>query len=96
MQKMASLPVISIPLSDSEWARVQHLFPVALTGRGRPRRSDRDILDAILWIIQNGEKWHRIPANFPPSQTCYARFTAWKKSGVLTQALALLDIVAQA
>lgn len=86
-----AVPRVNLPLSDSAWTRVEHLFSVVSTGRGRPRRNDRDILDAILWVLQNNEKWHRIPASQPPPQTCYARYTAWRKSGVLAQALDLLD-----
>jgi transposase len=87
----SSVAAIEIPLSDSAWTRVQHLFSIVSTGRGRPRRNDRHILDAILWVMKNSERWHRLPASYPPPQTCYARYSAWRKSGVLAQALGLLD-----
>ena len=54
--------MLQIPLTDVDWARVQSLFPVVSSGRGRPRRSDREILNAILWVQQTKEKWHRLPA----------------------------------
>jgi transposase len=75
--------MLDIPLSDTDWARVEYLFPEFVSTRGRPRRSDREILNAILWIQQQKEKWHRLPATFPPQQTCYLRYTEWKKTGVL-------------
>ena len=81
----ASRPMLQIPLSDADWARVQSLFPEQVSTRGRPRRSDREILNAILWLQQTNEKWHRLPGTFPPQQTCYLRYMAWKKSGVLDQ-----------
>lgn len=81
----SSWPMLEIPLSDADWARVQSLFPEPVATRGRPRRSDREILNAILWLQQRNEKWHRLPATFPPQQTCYLRYMAWKKSGVLDQ-----------
>jgi len=77
--------MLQIPLSDADWARVQSLFPEHTCTRGRPRRSDREILNAILWLQQTNERWHRLPGTFPPQQTCYLRYMAWKKSGVLTQ-----------
>jgi hypothetical protein len=46
--------------------------------------------------MQNGEKWHRIPRNYPSPQTCYARYLAWRKSGALMQALGLLDVGGEA
>lgn len=82
--------MIQIPLTDADWDRVQSLFPAMQSARGRPRRSDRDILNAILWVQQNKEKWHRLPATFPPQQTCYLRYIAWKKVGVLDQVNDLL------
>ncbi|WP_424782771.1 transposase [Paraburkholderia sp.] len=63
--------MIEIPLAEADWARVKHLFPKsespALRGPGRPRRNVRDILDAILWIQQSGEKWHRSERFLKPS-----------------------------
>jgi transposase len=82
--------MLEIPLSDTNWARVQCLFPELRSTRGRPRRSDREILNAVLWVQQQEEKWHRLPATFPPQQTCYLRYTAWKKTGVLKQVNELL------
>jgi transposase len=82
--------MLHIPLTDADWDRVKRLFPAISPARGRPRRSDRDILNAILWIQQNKEKWHRLPATFPPQQTCYLRYMAWKKLGVLDRVNDLL------
>ncbi|RDK02846.1 transposase [Paraburkholderia lacunae] len=82
--------MLQIPLTDADWDRVQRFFPAISSARGRPRRNDRDILNAILWIQQNKEKWHRLPATFPPQQTCYLRYMTWKKMGVLDQVNDLL------
>jgi transposase len=86
--------MLEIPLSDVDWARVEFLFPELSSTRGRPRRSDREILNAILWVQQQQEKWHRLPATFPPQQTCYLRYTTWKKTGVLNRVNELLCGVA--
>lgn len=87
--------MIPLPLSDAAWGHVQHLFTDVPAGRGRPRRNNRDILSAILWVLQTGEKWHRLPGSFPPQQTCYLRYTTWKKLGTLAQAVALLEGIDQ-
>jgi transposase len=84
--------MLQIPLSDADWARVQRLFPEPPSARGRPRRSDREILNAILWLLQRKEKWHRLPGTFPPQQTCYLRYMTWKKTGVLEQVNELLPV----
>ncbi|MFM0616289.1 transposase [Paraburkholderia nemoris] len=88
--------MIDIPLSDANWARVKHLFPeseaAASRGPGRPRRNARGILDAILWIEQTGEKWHRLPATFPPTQTCYVKYSEWRRAGIVQLAINILNI----
>ncbi|WP_372450189.1 transposase [Paraburkholderia aspalathi] len=80
-------------MTDEQWAMVESLFQGQKRRSGRPRRSDREILDAIIWIHQRGEKWHRLPETFPPQQTCYARYIAWKHSGLLAEAFAIFEIV---
>jgi transposase len=84
--------MIELPLSDQDWMRVEHLFREPKSPRGRPRRAAREILDAILWIQMTGEKWHRLPATFPPQQTCYARYIAWRRDDSLQRAMELLGI----
>ncbi|MCC8392770.1 transposase [Paraburkholderia sp. MMS20-SJTR3] len=84
--------MLEIPLSDADWAKVESLFPELHAPRGRPRRSDREILNAILWQRQHKEKWHRLPATFPPQQTCYLRYTMWKNTGVLQRVDELLNV----
>lgn len=39
-----------------------------------------------------GEKWHRLPATFPPQQTCYARYIAWRREDILQRAMDVLGI----
>lgn len=80
--------MLQVPLSDEAWQRVCHLFDHTVTHRpGRPRRHPRGVLDAILWIHINREKWHRLPATYPPAQTCYLKWLEWSRDGILGRAL---------
>jgi transposase len=72
-------------LSDEQWRDIEHLFRSNDAGRGRSRRSDREILDAILWVETNNERWHRLPSCYPPQQTCYAKYVVWRRDGLLAQ-----------
>lgn len=87
--------VMQIPISDADWARVKHLFPEAEVppsrNPGRPRRNVRDILDAVLWIYQTGNKWHHLPSTFPPPQTCYAKYCTWRRAGVVQLTISILE-----
>jgi transposase len=81
-------------LSDEQWARVEHLFKDARAtsraGPGRPPADARAVLNAIRWIHDKRERWIYLPAEYPAQQTCYIKFLAWKKSGVLARVDALL------
>ncbi|RFU48444.1 transposase [Paraburkholderia sp. DHOC27] len=84
---------MDIPLSDEAWERVSHLVSRDVRQRfGRPARDPRDILNAILWVTMSNEKWHHLPANFPPSQTCYIRWLQWRRAGLMAIILDALEI----
>ena len=71
-------------LTDRQWKSVSHLFPCGTKQRfGHPRRHPRDVLDAILWATLNGEKWHHLPAQYPPGQTCYIKSLQWLRDRLL-------------
>ncbi len=81
-------------LSDAQWARIEHLFvEPARKALGRPLANPRAILDAIRWTRETGEPWKRLPATYPPQQTCYTKMLAWKKHGLLEEALQILETV---
>ncbi|WP_230412921.1 transposase [Paraburkholderia antibiotica] len=85
--------MLDLPLSDDAWARISHLFePVPNKRFGRPARPPREIINAILWILTRGEKWHRLPATFPPSQTCYIKWLQWRRSGLMSAILDALEL----
>jgi transposase len=81
------------PLSDDEWYRVSCFFGAKDDRRrfGRPRRDPRDLFNAILWVLTQGERWHRLPLSMPPAQTCYIRYLQWKRDGTLEKAFAELE-----
>ena len=57
---------------------------------GRPRRSDRDIFDGLVWLARTGSQWSRLPAEFGPKSTVHDRFQEWVLHGCLAAAWALL------
>nr|WP_202919538.1 IS5 family transposase [Saccharothrix deserti] len=63
--------------------------PAWLAGRGGPREKHcrRLIVDAILYVVDNGIKWRALPADFPPWPTVYKRFALWEKAGATQRLL---------
>jgi len=67
------------PLSDEQWKLIEPLIP--RQRMGRPRSRNREILDAILFILATNIRWEEMPPGFPPKMTVYDRFQAWRKEG---------------
>jgi putative transposase len=54
--------------------------------RGRPRIWPfRRIIEAILYLDRTGCAWRYLPCDFPPWQTVYGYFAAWRDDGTLTR-----------
>jgi transposase len=54
--------------------------------RGRPRIWPlRRIVEAILYVDRTGCAWRYLPAGFPPWQTVYGYFAAWRDDGTLAR-----------
>jgi len=69
-------------LADTEWECIEALLPVP-ENEGRPRlHSLREILDAIFYLLKSGCPWRLLPHDFPPWQTVYHYFRAWRLDGV--------------
>jgi transposase len=80
-------------LSDIQWTFIEPLIPkppIREDRKGRPRRSDREVLNGILWILCSGARWYDLPERFPPYQTCHRRFQEWVRSGVFRSILEAL------
>ena len=69
-------------LSDREWEVLEPLVPQAKPG-ARPRAHEsREILDAIFfYVLRSGCAWRLLPHEFPPWQTAYHYFRAWRIDG---------------
>lgn len=72
-------------LTDDHWQRIEpHLPPHAPSAKGgRPRASDRDCLEGILWVLRTGAPWQAIPVDLPSGSTCWRRLRDWAAGGVL-------------
>jgi transposase len=83
-------------LSDEQWERLRPLLPPAPSGRGRPRRDDRVVVEGILWRLATGVPWRDLPERVGPWRTVYSRFRRWQRAGVGDRVLATLQADADA
>ena len=54
-----------------------------LVQRGNVSLSNRDVLNAILYVTEHGCKWRGLPKRFGNWHTIYTRMSRWSKAGVL-------------
>jgi transposase len=79
-------------LTDEQWQRIAaHLpeHPPSPKG-GRPRATDRECLEGILWLLRSGARWRDIPLDLPSGSTCWRRLQEWAGDEVLQHVQALL------
>lgn len=69
-------------LTDEQWTKLQPHLPPRKPGPGRPRKDDREILDALLWLAKTGAPWRDLPPEFGSWRTVYSRFRRWREAGV--------------
>src|SRR5436190_1299634 len=61
-----------------------------MTGRGRPWKPRRSVLNGILWVLRTGAPWSDLPDRYPSYQICHRRFQQWVRSGIMRGVLEAL------
>ena len=50
-----------------------------------------EVLNAIMYVLENGCKWRALPETYGNWHTVYVRMNRWSKSGVLDRVFAALQ-----
>jgi len=77
-------------LTDEQWERIKHHFPeenLPAGRRGRKPIPARNVLEAVLWILNTGAQWHMLPQCYPNYKTVHRRFQKWCRSEILRDVL---------
>ncbi len=78
-------------LTAKQWSKIRPLLPPEVSGgRGRPRKDNRTMLNGILWILCTGSQWRMLPKEYGAWQSVHARYTKWRREGILEPALQML------
>ena len=67
-------------ITQRQFERVADCFPKQ---RGNVNHDNLKILNAILYVAENGCKWRSLPQKFGNWHTVYTRMNRWSKNGVL-------------
>ena len=74
-------PPYPTDLTDAQWRKIELHLPPA-SRRGRPREhSLREMVNAIVYVVNTGVKWRAVPHYLPPWQSVYYYFRLWTKQG---------------
>ena len=75
-------------INEAQYERIAGYFPIQ---RGNVKTDNRDFINAILYMAENGCKWRAMPPEFGKWQTIYKKFSRWAKNGVMQRIFAALQ-----
>src|SRR5688572_32864682 len=67
-------------INAAQFSRIEPFLPVQ---RGNVSLSNLQVVNAILYVAENGCKWRALPKRFGNWHTIYTRMNRWAKAGVL-------------
>lgn len=67
-------------ISAEQYERIKHCLP---RQRGNVELENLDVLNAVLFVAENGCKWRSLPKRFGNWHTIYTRLSRWAKKGML-------------
>lgn len=70
-------------LTDKQWAVIEPLF----VGMRNRKYEKRELVNAVLYLIDNGCKWRSLPHDFPNWKTVYSFFSRANKKGLWNKIL---------
>ena len=75
-------------LTEIQYQRIADCLP---RQRGNVSMKNLTLLNALLYMVENGCKWRRLPSQFGNWHTIYTRMNRWSKAGVLDRVFARLQ-----
>jgi len=75
-------------LTEKQYEQIKEAFPKQ---RRQAEISNMDVLNAALYMLENGCKWRSLPKEYGNWNTIYVRLRRWVRKGVLQKAFLLLQ-----
>jgi len=78
-------------ISDEQWEVLGPLLERPRKSQyGRPRASEREVFEAVLFVLHTGIQWKHLPKTFPPKSTVHDYLKAWSRSDAFRQIFAAI------
>ena len=75
-------------LNENQYNLIKPYLPVQ---RGNVKISNLDLINAVLYVAENGCKWRSLPREFGNWHTIYTRLKRWAERGVLERLFVALQ-----
>ena len=75
-------------ITESQYERIADCLP---RQRGNVTLSNLQVLNAILYVAEQGCKWRGLPKRFGNWHTIYTRMNRWSKNGILDRVFAQMQ-----
>ena len=76
-------------ITEAQYERIKDALPVQ---RGNVRLNNLQVLNAVLYVAEQGCKWRGLPKRFGRWHTIYTRMNRWSKKGVLDRVFEKLQM----
>ena len=75
-------------MKKEQYEQIKECFPKQ---RKPAKISNLDVLNAVLYVVENGCKWRSLPKEYGDWHVIYVRVNRWAKKGVLQAAFLRLQ-----
>ena len=69
-------------LNEAQWQRIKDTLPGRLEHVGRTAVDNRLFVNAVLWVLRSGARWHDLPERYGKYKSVPTRFMRWARAGV--------------
>jgi transposase len=76
-------------ITSEQYEKIKDSLPVQ---RGNVRLTNLNMLNALLYVAENGCKWRALPKHFGNWHSIYVRLNRWSKNGVLDRIFEKLQL----
>jgi transposase len=76
-------------ITSEQYEKIKDSLPVQ---RGNVRLTNLNMLNALLYVAENGCKWRALPKHFGNWHSIYVRLNRWAKNGVLDRVFEKLQL----
>ena len=76
-------------ITQQQYEKIEKYLP---RQRGNVSMSNLQLINAILYITENGCKWRALPEKYENWHTIYVRMNRWSKNGVLQRVFEALQL----